>query len=212
MVERAGFPAAGGVARGAIRPERSLVEIVFLMAGITGLRRGLQVVEIAVVHMAAAAFDLSVFSAQGEGNRVMVEGSAVRIHPVVTGHAIRPEGENVFLHEGRVVIEMAIGADILIEGLGVSGGMAICAGERRAVGAGLVSGQCEADRVMVEGGGFPAIGGMAGAALCSKPAGVGVVLEVTGDTIGWRAFEDAARVTSGAFHNGVFALQFEGKL
>ena len=55
MVEVGRFPASGGMAGGAFCSHCALVEIIFLMAGITILRGGLHVCDAAVIEMAVRA-------------------------------------------------------------------------------------------------------------------------------------------------------------
>lgn len=209
VVEGTRFPTAGTMAGGAVCAERALMGVVALVAGVTVLGRGFQVGQGTRANVALGAFGLGVLSAQLERDQVMVEGGTVRVHSVVACDAVCPEGEDVFLREGQVHLQVAVGADVLVEGLRVARGVTILAGEGRAVGFGFVRGEREAHAVVIEGGGLPAVGGVAGGALRSEAACMGVVLKVAGDAVLRCAFEDASRVTVFASDGSVFAGQRE---
>lgn len=53
----------------------------------------------------------------------------------------------------------------------------------------MQTGQLESRAVMVKRGRFPGCGGMTTAAGGTQAAVVGVILAMTGDTIGWGAFK-----------------------
>lgn len=79
--------------------------------------------------MTARAFGKRVQANQRKLNLVMVEGGAVRIESVVAGGAICPEGEDVFLRESIIHLQMAVGANELVNGLGKTVCVAVCAFE-----------------------------------------------------------------------------------
>lgn len=126
-------PAFGCVTRATFRSETGLVEIVLLVTGIAILRRGHQVVEIARANVTTRAGGLCVQADERKGSFGVVEFMAVRIETVVTGQAVRPKGEDMFLREDRVHLQMAVGANILVEGGAITVHMAITALERRTV-------------------------------------------------------------------------------
>ena len=68
-----GFPAVRRMAGGAILSKLAVMEIIFLMAGIALLRRGLHVCDGAVIEMAVGAGCQSVLPNQIERDPVMVK-------------------------------------------------------------------------------------------------------------------------------------------
>ncbi len=73
----------------------------------------------------------------------------------------------------------------------------------------MFSGQCEGGAAVIKRGGSPAAGRMAGNAVCSKPAGVRIILRMAGGAIGGRAFELQVGMTITARHADMFAGQLE---
>ncbi len=73
----------------------------------------------------------------------------------------------------------------------------------------MCAGQREARDGMVEGGGFPAAGGMAGITVRTELAAVLVILLMAGIAIGRRTLKDVVDVTAQASRADVLADQFE---
>lgn len=126
-------PTAGGMARATLHPKATLVEVIFLMTGVTILWGGFQIVEIAGIGVTTGTGGLRMQAGEGEGRLGVVELGAVRIDPIVAGEAIRPKSEDVFLCEQSVCLQVAIGANSLIERPGIAVGMAVAAFEGRTV-------------------------------------------------------------------------------
>ena len=63
----------------------------------------------------------------------MVESCAMRFQPIVAGHAVCPEGQDMFCSKRLVDLQMTISAGCLIERCGVTFDMTIFAGESCAV-------------------------------------------------------------------------------
>ena len=82
--------------------------------------------------------------------------------------------------------------------------MALTARDRR-----VFAGQREGGAAVIKRGGSPAVGCMAGSAVCSKPAGVRIILRMAGGAIGGRAFKFQIGVTITARHADMLAGQFE---
>lgn len=59
----------------------------------------------------------------------MVKVRAVRLHPIVTGHAVCAECQKMFGGEYLVILQMAVAAGILIKWRSVPFYMAILAGK-----------------------------------------------------------------------------------
>lgn len=51
----------------------------------------------------------------------------MRIDPIVTGHAVRPEGQDMFRGKSLVIPQMAVGTNILVKRRGIIFYMAILA-------------------------------------------------------------------------------------
>ena len=117
--------------------------IVFQVACYAGLGSSLQVIEGMRVHVTRRTFHRRMFADQVERHLIMVEGRAVRIDAIVTGHAVRAEGQEVFGGESLVDLQVTVSARGLIEWGGVPVDMAIFAGKRGAVRLLLMSGQFE---------------------------------------------------------------------
>ena len=73
--------------------------------------------------------------------------------------------------------------------------MAICTGGSR-----VLTIKMERKLRVVNFGGFPTFGCMAGGALCSELPGVGIILEMAGGTIHGRAFEQVILMAIRASH------------
>ena len=67
--------------------------------------------------------------------------------------------------------------------------MAVLTNERSSIRFCLMRCEFERSRVVIESGGTPTIGVVAGSALCAKTAGMCVIINMAGRTIHGRAFE-----------------------
>ncbi len=83
--------------------------------------------------MTARAGCLGVLSCQRKQNQVVIKGGAVRVQSIMTGHAVCPKCEDVFLRKNRFHLKVTVGAGKLVEGRGVAFGVTIFAGEGGAV-------------------------------------------------------------------------------
>jgi len=108
------------------------------MAGGTILRRALQVRQAACSVMAFGAIQSRMFANQTERHLVMVKARAMRVQPIVTGHAVRPEGQDMLRRKGLVDLQVAVGTGSLVERGYITLYMAILAGKGRAVRFGRV--------------------------------------------------------------------------
>jgi hypothetical protein len=87
VVEGGRFPGSGPVTGSAILAKLSLVGILGSVAGVTALRRGLQVRDGAGPGMALRAGRPNVRAGQREGDAAVVKSLSVSIEPVVAGQA-----------------------------------------------------------------------------------------------------------------------------
>ena len=71
--------------------------------------------------------------------------------------------------------------------------------------------QMERKLRVVNFGGFPAVGCVAGFALRAKSAAMRVIFEMAGGAVLRRAFEDAVDMAFLASHYGMFAVKMEGE-
>ncbi|PIV27197.1 MAG: hypothetical protein COS37_03215 [Anaerolineae bacterium CG03_land_8_20_14_0_80_58_20] len=95
-----------------IAPKPSFMLIIFLMAGITILRRGLQIYNRARLKMAFCTFDLGVFSIQFEVKYSVHKAFSKYIHPIMAGETIRPKGKRVRDCKPSINLAMATFASI----------------------------------------------------------------------------------------------------
>lgn len=95
MVNACGLPCVWRMARRTVRAELSIMEVILLMTGVTFLGCGTQVGKTAVVDMTCRTFCLGVLADQVERNFIMIKSRAMRIDAIVTGHTVRPEGQNM---------------------------------------------------------------------------------------------------------------------
>lgn len=91
----------------------------------------------------------------------MVKGFAVRIHAVMTGHAVCPECQNMCLGKRLVYFQVAIDAGGLVKGSSITVDMAIF------TGCGFMSRQFERGGIVIEACVCPICGSVAGTALIS---------------------------------------------
>ncbi len=105
----------------------------------------------------------------------------------------------------------------MISRVGVAGGAVRRKPGEPAVGVAAIAAQAgmsareREDDIVVKGRRGPAAGGMAGAAVISECAGVGVILGVTGITIGGRALENIIGMAACASHADMPAGQWEAR-
>lgn len=133
MIHRCKIPTFGGVAISTGCSKLAVVFIIFGVAVETILRRGCEVTHGSRAYMAGAAGNLSVFANQTKRNQIMVEVGAVRIHPIVTGRAVRPKRDEVLSGKSLVYAQVAVGTNGLIHGGGAALRVTILAGKRQAV-------------------------------------------------------------------------------
>jgi hypothetical protein len=134
-----------------------------------------------------------------ESGEVMVERSRQPGGSGVTGGTGSPVAAVVL-----VIARMAgvtIGGSALVDAADMAGG----AGHT-----GMCTGQLEGRQVMVEGGGSPGGGGMAGGAVGAELPLVVVVRGVTGVTVGGGALVDVANMAGGTGHTDMRPSQLKG--
>ena len=110
VVNSCGLPACGQVARGTILSKLALMIVVLGMAGETILRRRLQVRDRVRVDMAGRTFGKDVLPIQVELHLVMIEVRAERFPSIVTGHAVRAKGQEMFGGEGLIDLQVTVTA------------------------------------------------------------------------------------------------------
>ena len=89
------LPRVGCMAGRAVGAKLTVMEVILLVAGVTFLRRGAQVGEAAVIDVTCRTLRLSMLADQVEWNFIMVKSRAMRINAIMTGHTVRPEGQNM---------------------------------------------------------------------------------------------------------------------
>jgi hypothetical protein len=127
----------------------------------------------------------------------------------VTGHAVRPERQDMFRGKGLIHLQMAVGAGGLVERHCIIFYVAILANESAAIRSGLMRVEFEGCYVVIESRGCPILGGVAVTALIAKRSGVGIILFMAGDTFHGRADKEGVNMTSLTSHRGMFAVQLE---
>lgn len=78
------------------------------------------------------------FANQVKGITVVIEIRAESFDAIMTGHAVRPEGQDVLGGKGLVHLEVAVRAHGLIKGHGIIFHMAVTTGKSGAVGLALM--------------------------------------------------------------------------
>ena len=184
------LPAFGSMAGRTIGSKLTVMMVVRRVTGDARLGSVLQISKLAGTYMALGAYQRCMFADQVERHLVMVKVRAMRLHPVVTGHTIRAECEEVFCREYLIILQMTITARFLVERRSVSFYMAILAGKRSSVRFGFMSREFKGNRIVIKRGGTPAIGAMTGSALCAETARVSIIIQMTGRTIHGCTFED----------------------
>lgn len=138
VVKSGFFPGSRGVAGGAVLAVLPVVWVILLVTVVTFVRSGLDGGQGELALMAAGAIGFEVRSIQTKVGLVMVKGSAVSIHPIVTGQAGSAEGVDMGLRKSRIVVAVTIFADLLAKITQVLG-VTRRAGKRVAIGQFLVS-------------------------------------------------------------------------
>ena len=73
----------------------------------------------------------------------------------------------------------------------------------------VFAGQRKGGAAVIKRGGSPSVGCMAGSAVCSKPAGVRIILRMAGGAIGGRAFELQINMAVGTGNRAMLSSQFK---
>ncbi len=195
----------------AIGSKLTVVMVIFQMAGCARLRGGLQVVEVMCIRMTGRTFHRRMFADQVERHLVMVKVCSKRFNAIVTGHAVCPEGQEVFRGECLINLQMAVTTGRLIERISISLYVAVFTGKGRAICLCLMRSQFECNCVVVESGRTPAIGIVTCSTLITQRPGVRIILGVAGGAVHWRALEDTIDMTARTSSGGMLAIKMEGK-
>ena len=83
------------------------MRFIFPMTGNTILRGGLQVRDLARIEVALRTDHVRMFACQLECKPIMVEIISIAVDTIMTGEAVRAEGEEVGLGEGNVDLAVA---------------------------------------------------------------------------------------------------------
>ena len=168
--------------------------VAILMTGIAVAGRAL----IDSVDMTTRASHRGVFSGQFEGGQVVVEGGWFPGGGCVAGSA-------------ACTVPTSMGVAILMTGIAVVWSALVEAVDMatRASHRGVFTGQFEGGQVVIEGGWFPTVYGMAGTTSRAKVAVVIVVLLVAGIAVAGSAMVDMVDMATRTGGCGVFACQFE---
>jgi hypothetical protein len=199
------LPAFGRVTGGAVGSKLTVVMVIFLMAGETILGGRFQIMQVARSDMTLGTGYRRMFTNQIERHLVMVKAFAVRIHSIMTGHAICAEGDEMFGGKCLINLQVTIAACILIERRNEALVMAVF------TLIGLMSLERESGCVVVESNLRPIAGIMTGGALISESAFMRIILGMTGCAIHGRAFEDTVDMAVCTSHRRMFAIEMEGK-
>ena len=107
----------------------------------------------------------------------------------MTGHAVRPECQNVLGGKDLVHLQVTVGAGGLVKRAGIAFDMAVFTGEGCSIRFGLMSCQFERNRIMVEGCGSPIVRSVAASAVRAELAGMCIVPGMAGETIRGRVLK-----------------------
>lgn len=173
------------------------------MTGDAFLGSYLQIVQIAGIDMALGTGRQRVFTDQVERDHVMVKALAVRVDPVMTSHAVRPEGQEVFRGKWFINGQVTISAGVLIERRDKAACMAIFTDIIR------MCLQGEAGGIVIERDLIPRAGIMTGGALRTIRTLMRIILGMTGAAVLRRTFENAVDMTALAIHGNMFPIKME---
>lgn len=176
------------------------------MTGDAFLGSYLQIVQIAGIDMALGTGRQRVFTDQVERDHVMVKALAVRVDPVMTSHAVRPEGQEVFRGKWFINGQVTISAGVLIERRDKAACMAIFTDIIR------MCLQGEAGGIVIERDLIPRAGIMTGGALRTIRTLMRIILGMAGGAVLRRAFEDAVDMTTRTIHIRMHSIEMECKL
>jgi len=143
MIHLCQAPAFGGMTGGAVGSKLTVVMVVFQVAGDAGLGCGLQIGGSARVDVTLRTGQRRMFAGQFERNHIVIKVRTKRLNAIMTGHAVRAEGQEVFGGKCLVDSEVAVAAGVLVERRSVPLDMAVLTGESAAVRFGLVRRQLE---------------------------------------------------------------------
>lgn len=148
--------------------------------------------------MATRTSHCGVFTGQFEGGQVVVEGGWFPGGGCVAGSA-------------ACTIPTSMGVDNFMTGIAVAGCPLVEAVDMatRASHRGVFTGQFEGGQVVIKGGWFPTVDGMAGTTSRAKVAFVIVVPLVAGIAVAGSAMVDMVDMATRTVSCGVFACQFE---